>query len=101
MKLYIKNMVCNRCKMVVKSELEKLGLHLITVELGEVEMEGNLSEDLKKQLSQRLSALGFELIDSKKRYWSFMSIVDLQGRGGLDFINGLCVDFHGYVSFGN
>ena len=29
-------------------------------------MEGNLSEDLKKQLSQRLSALGFELIDSKK-----------------------------------
>ena len=66
MKLYIKNMVCNRCKMVVKSELEKLGLHLITVELGEVEMEGHLSEDLKKQLSQRLSALGFELIDSKK-----------------------------------
>jgi len=29
MKLYIKNMVCSRCKMVVKSELEKLGLHPI------------------------------------------------------------------------
>ena len=34
-KLYIKNMVCNRCKMVVKSELEKLGLLLLHVELGD------------------------------------------------------------------
>ena len=31
-------MVCNRCKMVVKSELEKLGLHPIDIELGEVEI---------------------------------------------------------------
>ena len=38
MKVYIKNMVCIRCKMVVKSELEKLGLHHITVEFGEVDI---------------------------------------------------------------
>ena len=37
MKLYIKNMVCIRCKMVVKKELEKLGLLYNSVELGEVE----------------------------------------------------------------
>lgn len=66
MKLYIKNMVCNRCKMVVKSELEKLGLRLITVELGEVEMEGNLSDESKVQVSYLLEMLGFELIDNKK-----------------------------------
>ena len=35
MKLYIKNMVCIRCKMVVKQELEKLDLHYTNVELGE------------------------------------------------------------------
>lgn len=66
MKLYIKNMVCNRCKMVVKSELEKLELSLIAVELGEVEIDGDLSEKKKIQVSQRLLGLGFELIDNKK-----------------------------------
>lgn len=66
MKLYVKNMVCNRCKMVVKSELEKFGLHLIAVELGEVEIKGDLSDEKKVQLGQRLEALGFELIDNKK-----------------------------------
>ena len=34
MKIYIKYMVRLRCKMMVKAELEKLGLHFITVELG-------------------------------------------------------------------
>ena len=32
--LHIKNMVCNRCIMVVKSQLEQLGLHPLSVELG-------------------------------------------------------------------
>ncbi len=41
MKLYIKNMVCIRCKMVVKEELTKLGLQVTTVELGEAEVLGN------------------------------------------------------------
>ena len=40
MKIYIKNMVCNRCKMVVKSELIKFGLHPTCIELGEVEIIG-------------------------------------------------------------
>lgn len=66
MKLYVKNMVCNRCKMVVKAELESMGLHPVTVELGEVEI---LEDPDKKQLQQInavLKTLGFELIDDKK-----------------------------------
>jgi copper chaperone CopZ len=47
MKLYIKNMVCSRCKMVVKSKLEKLGLHPILVELGEVDIQVNNIENIK------------------------------------------------------
>jgi len=35
MKLHIKNMVYIRCKMIVKEELSKLGLHFTTVALGE------------------------------------------------------------------
>ena len=38
MTIYIKNMVCSRCKMVVKGSLEKLGLHPIQIELGEIEL---------------------------------------------------------------
>ena len=44
LKLYIKNMVCIRCKMVVvKDELTKMGLHYTTVELGEAEIIENIS----------------------------------------------------------
>ncbi|WP_264553573.1 helix-turn-helix domain-containing protein [Flavobacterium sp. N2038] len=66
MKLYIKNMVCSRCKMVVKSEFEKLGLHTISVELGEVELQETITEDQKKILLKNLQSLGFDLIDDKK-----------------------------------
>ncbi|MFW0738875.1 helix-turn-helix domain-containing protein [Flavobacterium sp. N502536] len=66
MKLYIKNMVCGRCKMVVKSELEKLGLHPITVELGEVELQDPISKNQKEVLLKNLQALGFDFIDDKK-----------------------------------
>jgi AraC-like DNA-binding protein len=66
MKLYIKNMVCSRCKMVVKSELEKLGLQLLTVNLGEVETINEVSENEKAKISNVLKSFGFELIDDKK-----------------------------------
>ncbi|HLP63121.1 AraC family transcriptional regulator [Flavobacterium sp.] len=66
MMLYIKNMVCSRCKMVVKSEFEKLGLHTISVELGEIELESEISDEQRKELLQRLHLLGFDLIDDKK-----------------------------------
>lgn len=66
MKLYIKYMVSIRCKIVVKAELEKLGLNYGAVELGEVEVKQTLS---KKQLAQIKSVLlksGLELMDDKK-----------------------------------
>ncbi|MBL0910915.1 MAG: helix-turn-helix transcriptional regulator [Bacteroidia bacterium] len=66
MKLYIKNMVCDRCKMVVKAELEKAGLHPQQVELGEVTLDRELSAAEKEQIGRQLEALGFELIDDRK-----------------------------------
>lgn len=59
-------MVCNRCNMVVRSELEKFGLHPLTVELGIAEVERELSAKEKGLLDERLENLGFELIDDKK-----------------------------------
>ncbi len=66
MKLYIKNMVCNRCIMVVQNELEKTGLTIKHITLGEVELEKAPSVTEKKQLEAALVPLGFELIDDKK-----------------------------------
>lgn len=66
MKLYIKNMVCNRCIMAVKTELERLGLHPVNISLGEVELGEQISKKLLQQLDDSLQKLGFELIDDRK-----------------------------------
>lgn len=66
MKLHIKNMVCNRCKMVVKAELEKLGLKPLLVELGEVTLAENISLEDKIKISDNLTHFGFELLEDKK-----------------------------------
>lgn len=65
-KLFIKNMVCNRCKMVVSSQLNKLGIDPLTVELGEVTLEQELTPEQKLKVEAVLSEVGFELIDDKK-----------------------------------
>lgn len=66
MKLYIKNMVCSRCKMVVKSELEKLGLHPLAVDLGEVEIAADLEGYQRQDVHAALQKFGFALLDDKK-----------------------------------
>ncbi len=59
-------MVCIRCKMVVKDELKKLGLQYTTVELGEVEVPGNISTEQRDQFKAALLKSGLELMDDKK-----------------------------------
>lgn len=60
-------MVCHRCKMVVRTELEKLNLHPVNVALGEVIIEEkHLSKEQSGKLSNVLKAVGFELIDDRR-----------------------------------
>lgn len=66
LKIYIKYMLSARCKMVVKEELKKLGLHFIVVDLGEVEIMENISSDQREQLKVGLLSSGLELMDDKK-----------------------------------
>ncbi|MEZ2338133.1 helix-turn-helix domain-containing protein [Mucilaginibacter sp. RCC_168] len=66
MKLYIKNMVCNRCKMAVQTELEKAGLEPLSVELGEVALKKSPEAQQLQALEKSLTSLGFELIDNQK-----------------------------------
>nr|WP_319512188.1 AraC family transcriptional regulator [uncultured Draconibacterium sp.] len=66
MKLYIKNMVCIRCQMVVKAELEKIGLPYTYVKIGEADIIGNVESEQLKQLGLALKKSGLILMDDKK-----------------------------------
>lgn len=65
MTLYVKNMVCGRCIRVVREELEKLGLRIQRIDLGEVEIVNGKAIDLKSVKSV-LEKNGFELIEDKR-----------------------------------
>ncbi len=59
-------MVSTRCKMVVKDELRKLGLHFIIVELGEIDIMENISMEVREELKTALKVSGLELMDDKR-----------------------------------
>lgn len=59
-------MVSNRCKLAVRDELKKLGLHFIVVDLGVVEIMENITAEKRQLLKTRLFDVGFELMDDKR-----------------------------------
>jgi len=59
-------MVSIRCKMVVKDELKKLGLHFVNVELGTVDVLENITTQQREQLKTALLKSGLELMEDKK-----------------------------------
>lgn len=64
--LYIKYMVSLRCKMMVKEELRKLGLHHVVVDLGVVEILEDITYIQFDLLKKNLALSGLELLDDKK-----------------------------------
>lgn len=59
-------MVSLRCKMIVKQELQKIGLHCVNVDLGTIEIKENITDFQKEELRKSLSNYGLELLDSKR-----------------------------------
>jgi len=66
LKLYIKYMVSNRCKMAVKEVLSTFGLHFVVVELGVVEIMETITAEQKDQLKIAFLNSGLELMDDKR-----------------------------------
>lgn len=66
MKLYIKYMVSLRCKMLVRDTFKKLGLHYVSVNLGEVNLLEDISDRQREKLKNILLKSGLELMDDKK-----------------------------------
>lgn len=64
--LHIKNMVCNRCIMVIKNQLEQLGLQPLSVELGIVVLSDKITDGVYQSVKEAIEPFGFKLIDDKK-----------------------------------
>lgn len=65
--LYIRNMVCDRCRMVVRKLFAELGIEPLSVELGVVRTAVAVEDEQRKRLDARLRELGFELIDAPRQ----------------------------------
>src|SRR5918993_986893 len=65
MKLYIKNMVCDRCKAAIKNQLDQHHIPFRSIELGEIELEKKPSDGQLKKFKDGIQAQGFELIEDK------------------------------------
>ena len=66
--LFIKNMVCNRCILVVSKMLKNLNFNPLRIELGKVVIEEPLKPADRVLIRKALEALGFELLDDKRHH---------------------------------
>lgn len=66
MKIIIKNMVCGRCRLVVRQILEKLNISFDSIELGTIYLTSALSKQDVLKLNKELSSVGLEIIDDIK-----------------------------------
>lgn len=66
MVLHIKYMVSSRCKIMIQQELKRLGVKHAIVELGIVEINGEITPQKFEQIKLNLNKLGFELLEDNK-----------------------------------
>lgn len=66
MRYFIRNMVCNRCIMVIQQVFEDLGYPPVRISLGEVETANPINHDDLEKLRKKIVSYGFELIDDTK-----------------------------------
>lgn len=66
MDINIKNMVCNRCIMVVSQIFNEAGINVESVQLGKVKTTEDINPDKLDYLNSRLESVGFEIINDSK-----------------------------------
>lgn len=65
--LYIRNMACESCMILVQQELEKLGIQYKRINLGEVEIRGLISDEKKESFAHAIERGGLDLVDSAEQ----------------------------------
>ncbi len=95
MQLYIKNMVCDRCILVVRQLLDQMNVEYKQIQLGMVELKEEMTPNQLEKFGELVSMKGFELLDDKKARLVEnikITIISLiQGYSDLDFNKKLSV----------
>ena len=87
-KLVIRNMVCDRCKAAVERLLEKHDIPVKHIDLGEIELSEEISQEKIDALREPLQEIGFELVDDReaaliaKIKSAIVQLVHHNGSGG-------------------
>lgn len=63
MKIFIKNMVCNRCIAAVEKVFNDLQIDIDSISLGEVEVKNNVVQEELRQLDASLKKMGFQILE--------------------------------------
>lgn len=66
MKIYVKNMACQSCKIFVRDSLKELGFSPVKVELGEIETKEDVSDEEKKKLNGLIKKAGMALLEKEQ-----------------------------------
>ncbi len=66
MKIFIKNMACESCKIFVKDTLNDLGIHSVKVDLGEIETKEDITDKDKLKLNSAIKKAGLEILVQKE-----------------------------------
>lgn len=64
--IYVKNMACESCKVVVREALMEIGISVVKVDLGEIETQHDLSNQEKAALNTKIKKVGLELLENKQ-----------------------------------
>lgn len=67
MDIYIKNMVCNRCILVVSQVFNEAGIEVENIQLGKVKTKQEIEPEILEHVNLQLKKVGFEIINDSKR----------------------------------
>lgn len=65
MKIYVKNMACESCKVVLRDALDELNIICYKIDLGEIETKHDVSDEDKVTLNKMIKKVGLELLEKK------------------------------------
>jgi len=80
--LFIKNMVCHRCTIMLETIIDKLQLPSANISMGQVVFSRPLTSCQEMHLDEQLQAVGFEVITDKRE-----QLVDAIKRAVMDYVN--------------
>lgn len=88
-KMFIKGMVCDRCILTIRDVFKELNVPIVNITLGEITTVSALSASDTAALNERLTALGFTLLEDKKTklVHSIKGLVEQVYSGNYDFPN--------------